>query len=89
MRGAYLRPMNDVPINDIRNLDSAIVSFLDENSSDVSDTFRGLKSPFTQQWDQAKIDVGRGFMTVDHPAGRVAEARSSSTRRGQRLKKLS
>jgi hypothetical protein len=72
MRGAYLRPMADVPIDNIKRLDSAVVTFVEKNSSDVSDTFRGRKPPFSKQWDEAKIEVGRGFMTVDHPAGRIA-----------------
>jgi hypothetical protein len=71
MRGAYLRPMADIPLDAIKNLDSAIVTFLEKNSSDVSNTLRGLKPPFSKQWADAKIDVDKGSMTVDHPAGRV------------------
>lgn len=71
MRGAYLRQMTDVPLEKIKDLDFAIVSFIDKNSSDVSNTFLALKSQFSTEWQGAKFEVGRGYMTVDHEVGRI------------------
>ena len=71
MRGAYLRPMADVPVAKIKNLDFAIVTYIAKNSSDVSDTFLAIKPPYSTQWEGTKIDVGRGYMTVDHEVGRI------------------
>jgi hypothetical protein len=71
MRGAYLRPMTDVPVEKIKDLDSVIASFFNKNSEDVSDTFLALKPPFSKEWQGAKFGVGRGYMTVDNAVGRI------------------
>lgn len=72
MRGAYLRPMNDTPIDQIKDLDATIVRFLDgKNASDVSNTFLAKSPPFTREFNGAKFEVGRGYMIVDHPVGRL------------------
>jgi hypothetical protein len=71
MRGAYMRPMTDVPTEKIKDLDFAIATFFDKNSSDVSDTFLALKPHFSKEWRGAKFEVSRGFLSVDHEVGRI------------------
>jgi hypothetical protein len=71
MRGAYLRSVDDSSLEEIKSLDNAISNFLKKSIDDISDTFLGRKAAFSAELNGARFQVGRGYITVDHPAGHL------------------
>lgn len=73
MRGAYLRgPQDDKQIEQTKSLDSAVQGFLEKYSGQVMDVFRGRRPPFSTEVADAKFQIGRGTINVEHAAGTVA-----------------
>lgn len=73
MRGAYLRgPQDDKEIEQTKLLDSAVRSFLEKYSGQVTDVFLGKSPPFSTEVADAKLQIGRGTVNVEHAAGTVA-----------------
>ncbi|MGY3499453.1 MULTISPECIES: hypothetical protein [unclassified Bradyrhizobium] len=72
MRGAYLRgPQDDKEIEQTKLLDSAVQQFLDKYSGQVTDVFLGRSPPFSTKVADAKLQIGRGTVDVEHPAGTI------------------
>jgi hypothetical protein len=73
MRGAYLRgPQDDKNIEQTKLLDSAVRGFLEKYSGQVTDVFRGKIPPFATEVADAKFQIGRGTVSVEHAVGTVA-----------------
>jgi hypothetical protein len=73
MRGAYLRgPQDDKEIQQTKLLDSAVRSFLEKYSGQVTDVFLGKSPPFPKEVADAKFQIGRGTVIVEHAAGTIA-----------------
>jgi len=72
MRGAYLRSsQNGSDLADSKRLDLAISQFFDKYSQDVSQVFAGKKETFFAGVNETKFEVGRGYIVVDDPSGRL------------------
>jgi hypothetical protein len=68
MRGAYVRgPLDDPKV--MQSLDSAIKSFLEKYRAQVTGVFVGKDPPFKAEVNDARFDVGRGYIVIEHPAG--------------------
>ncbi|WFU32388.1 hypothetical protein QA635_38925 [Bradyrhizobium brasilense] len=73
MRGAYLRgPQDDKEIEQTKLLDAAIRGFLEKYSAQVTDVFLGKSPPFSTEVADAKLQIGRGTVNVEHAAGTIA-----------------
>jgi hypothetical protein len=72
MRGAYLRPMNDVSPDGLKDLDSTVIGFFadEKNATIIREVFLGGSS-YSTSYKAAKIEVKRGYVIVDHPVGRI------------------
>jgi len=72
MRGAYLRgPQDDKEVQETKLLDFAVRRFFEKYSDQVTSVFLGKSPAFSTEVDNAKFEVGRGTIIVDHPAGAI------------------
>lgn len=69
MRGAYLRASMD-DIEQVKKLDSAITDFIRKYPDEISQALQGKRELSTKVGD-AQFEVGKGYISVDHPAGRL------------------